>query len=49
MPSEYMWDVEISDANGNLLNNDHLDLLDYLLAELKSETLILSSLPDKLR
>lgn len=31
----HVWDVEISDANGNLLNNDHLDLLDYLLAELK--------------
>jgi hypothetical protein len=31
----HVWDVEISDANGNLLNNDHLELLDYLLAELK--------------
>lgn len=31
----HVWDVEISDAAGNLLHNDHLDLLDYLIAELK--------------
>lgn len=31
----HVWDVEISDAEGNLLQNDHLDLLDYLIAELK--------------
>lgn len=31
----HVWDVEISDAAGNLLHNDHLDLLDYLVAELK--------------
>ena len=32
----HLWDVELSDARGNLLDkdNDHLDLLDYLIAEL---------------
>ena len=27
----HLWDVEISDAEGNLIENDHLDLLDYLI------------------
>lgn len=31
----HIWDVEVSDANGHLLENDHLDLLDYLIARLK--------------
>lgn len=31
----HLWDVELSDAEGNLLENDHLDLLDFLLAELE--------------
>lgn len=33
----HLWDVELSDAQGNLLDkdNDHLDLLDYLIAELE--------------
>lgn len=31
----HVWDVEISDAQGNLLQNDHLDLLDYLIAALE--------------
>lgn len=31
----HIWDVEISDARGNLLLNEHLDLLDYLVAQLK--------------
>ncbi len=31
----HVWDVEISDSAGNLLQNDHLDLFDYLLAGLK--------------
>jgi hypothetical protein len=31
----HVWDVEISDSVGNLLQNEHLDLFDYLLAELK--------------
>ncbi len=30
----HVWDREITDRNGNLLQNDHLDLLDYLLARL---------------
>lgn len=28
----HVWDVEISDREGNLLENDHLDLLDYTIA-----------------
>ncbi|MDR1502204.1 MAG: hypothetical protein LBT43_07100 [Prevotella sp.] len=31
----HIWDVEISDKDGNLVSNDHLDLLDYLIAKLK--------------
>ncbi len=31
----HIWDVEISDAEGNLLANDHLDLLDYLIAKVE--------------
>jgi len=31
----HLWDVEISDSIGNLVENDHLDLLDYLLAKLE--------------
>ncbi|RYD81008.1 MAG: membrane or secreted protein [Sphingobacteriales bacterium] len=31
----HVWDQEISDAKGNLLNNEHLRLFDFLLAELK--------------
>jgi hypothetical protein len=30
----HVWDREVSDADGNLVQNDHLDLLDYLLARL---------------
>ncbi len=30
----HVWDREISDAEGNLIENDHLALLDYLLAKL---------------
>ncbi len=29
----HVWDVEISDEKGNLLTNDHLDLLDYTIAK----------------
>lgn len=29
----HVWDVEISDEMGNLLENDHLDLLDYTIAK----------------
>jgi hypothetical protein len=31
----HVWDTEISDSAGNLLNNEHLRLFDFLLAELK--------------
>ena len=33
----HLWDVELSDSAGNLLQNDHLDLLDYLIAQLEKE------------
>ncbi|WP_431294830.1 membrane or secreted protein [Pedobacter sp. P26] len=31
----HVWDQEISDAEGNLIDNEHLRLFDFLLAELK--------------
>ncbi|MGK9369955.1 hypothetical protein ACSSWA_13745 [Melioribacter sp. Ez-97] len=31
----HMWDREISDREGNLLNNEHMELFDYLLMKLK--------------
>lgn len=31
----HVWDTEISDTEGNLLENEHLDAFDYLLSELK--------------
>lgn len=31
----HVWDREISDRNGNLLNNEHLDLFDYLISKLE--------------
>lgn len=31
----HLWDVELTDADGNLQRNDHLDLLDFLIAELE--------------
>jgi len=33
----HIWDVEISDKNGNLLSNEHLDLLDYLFFKLQQK------------
>lgn len=30
----HVWDREVSDAQGNLLANEHLDLLDYLITKL---------------
>jgi len=32
----HCWDREISDHEGNLIDNEHLELLDYLIAECKS-------------
>lgn len=31
----HVWDVEISNAQGNLIVNEHLELLDYLIAKLQ--------------
>lgn len=35
----HIWDVEISDENGNLIENNHLDLLDYLISKLKERNI----------
>jgi hypothetical protein len=35
----HVWDVEISDSLGNLLNNEHLRLFDYLLKKLKEHNI----------
>jgi len=35
----HVWDTEISDTAGNLINNDHLRLFDFLLAELKKRNI----------
>ena len=35
----HVWDTEISDSLGNLLNNEHLRLFDFLLAELKKRNI----------
>src|ERR1700741_126722 len=32
----HVWDTEISDTLGNLLNNDHLKLFDFALKEMKA-------------
>ena len=35
----HVWDTEISDTSGNLLENEHLRLFDFLLAELKKRNI----------
>src|SRR5215469_7246214 len=35
----HVWDTEISDTLGNLLQNDHLRLFDFLLAELEKRNI----------
>jgi hypothetical protein len=35
----HVWDTEISDSIGNLLNNEHLRLFDFLIAELKKRNI----------
>lgn len=35
----HIWDTEISDSAGNLLNNEHLKLFDYLLYRLKQRNI----------
>src|SRR5690606_3113862 len=32
----HVWDTEISDTLGNLLENEHLDLFDYMLSKMKA-------------
>lgn len=41
----HLWDVELSDAEGNMLDNEHLALLDYLLttAEKRGISVILTA------
>lgn len=31
----HLWDAELADSAGNLISNDHLDLLDYMIAQLE--------------
>lgn len=33
----HLWDAELADSAGNLLPNEHLDLLDYLIAALEKQ------------
>lgn len=35
----HVWDTEISDIEGNLLDNEHVQLFDFLLAELKKRNI----------
>ncbi|MER2997571.1 cellulase family glycosylhydrolase [Pontibacter populi] len=35
----HVWDTEISDSTGNLLNNEHLRLFDYLIYKLKQRNI----------
>src|SRR5690349_20094575 len=35
----HVWDTEISDTVGNLIENEHLKLFDFLLAELKKRNI----------
>lgn len=35
----HLWDVELSDSEGNLQDNDHLDLLDYLIYKLEQRNI----------
>ena len=35
----HVWDTEISDSAGNLIENEHLRLFDFLLAELKKRNI----------
>ena len=33
----HLWEAELADSAGNLIQNDHLDLLDYLISQLEKE------------
>ncbi len=35
----HIWDVEISNGKGDLIENEHLDLLDYLICKLKERNI----------
>lgn len=35
----HLWDVELTDEEGNLLENEHLELMDYLIARLKERNI----------
>lgn len=35
----HLWDVELTDGQGNLIENEHLDLMDYLIAKLKERNI----------
>lgn len=35
----HLWDVELTDGQGNLLENEHIDLMDYLIAKLKERNI----------
>ena len=35
----HVWDREISDKDGNVINNEHLDLFDYLLSRLEANNI----------
>lgn len=35
----HVWDVEISDGKGDLIVNEHLDLLDYLISKLRERNI----------
>ena len=41
----HLWDVELTDSVGNLIDNHHLDLLDYLIASLEERgiTIVLTA------
>lgn len=41
----HVWDVEISDSSGNLLQNEHLRLFDYLVKKLKERNIKLLITP----
>lgn len=35
----HLWDVELTDGDGNLLTNEHLNLMDYLISKLKERNI----------
>lgn len=41
----HVWDTEISDSTGNLINNEHLRLFDYMLMRMKERGMKISLTP----